>query len=276
MIELPEATVLARQVEAEFKGRHIVRGIRGNAPHKFAFYTGEPEEYARIMQGKTIGAVTVHGSCFALRLEPGYALVLGGGGERILSHASDETLPKKHHLLLEFDNGSYLSVSVQGWGSVQLVPEEKLTSGSHAGLTRVSPLDKAFTAAHVRRQFAAVPPTDPRSIKYFVITDPGVWGVGNGYLQDILFRARLHPRRRAVAVTKAEQATLHEAIRATIREAVEAAGRDTERDLYNQPGRYVRIMDSRTAGHPCPECATPIEKASYLGGSVYFCPQCQT
>ena len=56
---------------------------------------------------------------------------------------------------------------------------------------------------------------------------------------------------------------------------LELDGRDTEFDLYGCPGCYVRMMDSRTAGKPCANCQTPIEKASYLGGAVYFCPHCQ-
>jgi formamidopyrimidine-DNA glycosylase len=177
---------------------------------------------------------------------------------------------------LHFEDGSHLSVSVQGWGSVQLVREDQLATHSHAGGPRVSPLDDEFTVTYLQQPFAKVPPDDPRSIKFFVVSKPGIWGVGNGYLQDILFRAGLHPRRRVVDISAKEQRALHRAIKTTITQAVKANGRDTERDLYNQPGRYVRLLDSRVAGQPCPECATPIEKISYLGGASYFCPRCQT
>lgn len=37
----------------------------------------------------------------------------------------------------------------------------------------------------------------------------------------------------------------------------------------------MRVLDSKTVGRPCPRCGTPIEKAAYLGGAVYYCPQCQ-
>jgi len=116
---------------------------------------------------------------------------------------------------------------------------------------------------------------DPRSIKYFMISKPGILGVGNGYLQDMLFKAKIHPRRRVVQITEAEKQALYQSIRDTLQKASELGGRDTERDLYDHPGGYVRIMDNRNAGKPCPECGMPIEKASYLGGAVYFCPKCQ-
>ena len=73
-----------------------------------------------------------------------------------------------------------------------------------------------------------------------------------------------------------ERQVLYEALRRVLREAVDLGGRDSERDLYNQPGDYVRLMDSKTVGQPCPVCGAPIEKISYLGGACYLCPQCQT
>ena len=99
--------------------------------------------------------------------------------------------------------------------------------------------------------------------------------MGNGYLQDILFLAKLHPRRRAASLTGDEKQALYDAIRTVLFQAVDQDGRDTERDLYDRPGRYQRILDSRTAGQPCPECGTKIEKISFLGGASYFCPHCQ-
>jgi len=73
-----------------------------------------------------------------------------------------------------------------------------------------------------------------------------------------------------------EKRALCEAIRGTLRQAVELGGRDTERDLYDRPGRYRRILDARSVGQPCPECGTWIEKIQYLGGASYVCPRCQT
>ena len=109
-----------------------------------------------------------------------------------------------------------------------------------------------------------------------MISKPGIWGVGNGYLQDILFRAKIHPRRRAIDITEEEKRALYEAIIITLKQATALGGRDTERDLYNRPGDYRRMLDSRSAGQPCSECGTLIVKIQYLGGSSYFCPDCQT
>jgi len=270
VIELPEAVTIAKQLTAALKGKRVESAMRGNAPHKFAFYTRSPEEYASIVPGKTIGKAADWGSCILVAVEPDHFIELGGGGERIAFHQSEATVPKRHQLLLRFTDGTCLSVTVQGWGSC------KLLQASEVGPRRLSPLDATFTAKHLAAQFAELDESDSRSIKFFVISQPGVWGVGNGYLHDILFRCGIHPRRRAVQTTDAERAALYDAIRTTIATATDAGGRDTERNVHGEHGAYVPLLDRRAKGCPCPHCGTPIEAISFLGGKSYLCPTCQT
>ena len=269
MIELPEALTIAQQMNDELKGKNIEYGNRGNSPHKFAFYNRPPEEYEAILRGKTMGEATEHGSCILASVEPDHVLVLGGGGERILIHQSENTLPKKYQLLLQFRDGTYLTVTVQGWGAAQLMHQSEVSKKG------VSPLSDAFTFEYFQQLFGELKEKDPRSVKFFIISKPGIWGVGNGYLQDILFRAKIHPRRRVIDITEGERRELYEAIMVTLKHAAALGGRDTERDLYNRPGGYRRILDSRTVDHPCTECGAPIAKIQYLGGASYFCPSCQ-
>jgi formamidopyrimidine-DNA glycosylase len=100
--------------------------------------------------------------------------------------------------------------------------------------------------------------------------------MGNGCLQDILFHARLDPRRKVVDIAGDEQRALYDAIVRTLNQIVDLGGRSSEVDLYGDKGGYVRILDSNTKGTPCPECGTTIEKIQYLGGACYLCPTCQT
>jgi len=275
MIELPEAMVVARQMSQELQGKRIASCVRGNESHKFAFYSRTAEAYETILGGKVMGATTGHGSAILASVEPDYTLVLGGGGERILFHKTESALPKKHHLLLRYQDGTCLTVTVQGWGNVLLLDRSELVEHPHVGVGRVAALSEGFTFETFQGLFGGLEQGDKRSVKFFVISEPGVWGVGNGYLQDILFRARLHPKRRAVDLDEEERHALYRAIRLTLQQAVELGGRDTERDLYNRAGAYRRIMHSKSVGRPCPECGTPIEKMQYLGGACYVCPECR-
>lgn len=275
MIELPEATTIARQMNAELTGKRITDGNRGNSPHKFAFYNRPPEEYAAILPGKTLGEATVNGPLILLEAEPGYVIILGGGGERIVYHRSSASLPKKYQLFLHFNDDTYLTVTVQGWGAAYLWEADKLDQHPYLNFQKPSPLSDAFTLDYFRSLFAELKADEVCSVKYFMISKPGVLGVGNGCLQDILWQARLHPRRRAVSLSVAEQQALYVAIRTTLQKMVDGGGRDSDYDLYDKPGGYRRILHSKVVGQPCPACSTPIEKAAYLGGAVYFCPQCQ-
>ena len=275
MIELPEALVIARQMNEAIAGKTIASAMRGNTPHKFAFYTRSAEEYADILKGRRIGPARGHGGLILIPAEPEYLLAVGGGGERIALHRDEKTLPKKHQLLLHFTDGAYLTVTVQGWGAAMLFHDSEVPDHPWVGKPGVSPLSDAFTYEYFGGRFGELKENDPSSVKFFVISKPGVWGVGNGCLQDILFRARIHPRRRALDLSEDERRTLHTSIRETLGQMVALGGRDGEIDLFGQPGGYQRILSSETAGKPCPECGTPIEKIQYLGGASYFCPKCQ-
>jgi len=276
VIELPEAMTFARQMTAELAGKRIATAVQSSSPHKFAFLSGSPEAYKEILEGRTLGETTARGRYVLTQIEPGYVLVLGEGGERILVHSTEKTLPKKHQLLLQFGDGTYLTVSVQGWGAVWLLEEVEVEQHKYVGKPCVSPLSREFTFEYFDGLFDVLEEGYKKTIKYFIISEPGVCGIGNGYLQDVLFRARLSPRRRVAEISVGERQALFGAIRDTLSQAVELAGRSTERDLYNKPGGYAPVMRSKTKGTPCPACGAPIEKISYLGGSCYLCPDCQT
>jgi formamidopyrimidine-DNA glycosylase len=276
MIELPEAIVIARQMDATLKGKRIISGDRGNSPHKFAFSSGTSEEYAAIFAGQTVGGTTSHGMSILTEIGADHTLVLGCGGERIFFHTDERSLPKKHQLFLHFQDGAYLTVTISGWGNTLLLPQAEAGSHPHVQRDRITPLDDAFTWGYFQRLFSSVDEDSATSVKYFVISEPGVWGIGNGCLQDILFRAKIHPRRRVVDIVANEQRALYDAIEDTLTQMVAFGGRESERDLYGNRGEYVRILDSKTKGKPCPECGTPIEKIQYLGGACYLCPSCQT
>jgi len=276
MIEHPEAVTIAAQIDQTLAGKKVKSAIRGNAPHKWAFYSRPAEEYAAILEGEMIAGAQPSGSMILVQVESGHLLALGGGGERILYHASPDTVPAKHQMLLHFDDGTALSVKVQGWGCCRLYTPEELDQDGWYAKRSLEPTDEGFTRAYFEGRFAALKPDDARAIKYFLISEPGVWGIGNGYLQDILLTARLHPRCRAVDLSKAQRGALHQAIVAIIKRAVRLHGRTDEHDLFDATGGYERLLNAAAAGLPCPVCGeAAIVRESFLGGAIYTCPQCQ-
>ena len=100
-------------------------------------------------------------------------------------------------------------------------------------------------------------------------------GLGNGVLQDILWKAKLSPRRKLNTLSTAERLGLFTHLKQTLAEMTNLGGRDTEKDLYANPGGYAVTMSAKNNGKPCPACGNLIVKEAYLGGSVYYCKECQ-
>ena len=100
-------------------------------------------------------------------------------------------------------------------------------------------------------------------------------GLGNGVCQDILFNARISPKRKISTLSEEDIDRLFNTVKSTLEEMTRRGGRDTEKDLYGALGNYRTILSKNTYHDPCPVCGERIQKEAYLGGSIYYCPHCQ-
>lgn len=273
MIEIPEAAALARQINETVRGRRVARVEAARSPHKFAWYCGDPATYPAMMEGKPIEeAYPLNGT---LELRVGNAFLALSEGAFPAWYAPGAKLPDKHQLLLELEDGAGLVISVQMYGGVMcfyaggnqnpyyLVVREK-----------PSPLTESFDRDHFDK-VTAPPEVQKLSAKAALATDQRIPGLGNGSLQDILWVAKVHPRRLLSSLSQAELDALFASIKTTLKVMAEQGGRDTEKDLFGRPGGYATRCSKHTLGKPCPACGALIEKAAYMGGSIYFCPNCQ-
>lgn len=273
MIEYPEAFTLARQMAKELSGKKIVSCIRGNSPHKFSFYNLDKEDYEKTAIGRTIGNTSNKQSFIMTELGEHLFLALGEGGEKIRLHGKDEELPKKYQLLLGFDDGRHLSVAVSGWGMVSLFTSKEIEKHTYLSKYKIDALSETFTFSNLK---AMVEKQEKNpSIKYFLVSEPGISGIGNGMCQEILFEARLHAKTKIKTLTDEDISRLRAATFGIIEKACELGGRDTETDLYGNHGGFISVMNAKNLGAPCPNCGTPIERIAWLGGNCYFCPSCQ-
>jgi formamidopyrimidine-DNA glycosylase len=275
MIELPEVVTIARQMDTELRGKEIVEATRGATPHKFAWYSGTQEEYNNWLIGKKVGEAQARGGYIVAAVEPDYALLFGDMGGRLLYQREVKDAPAKHQLLLRFADDSCFTVTIQMWGFIQVMKMSEVAQHKYAHRMGLTPLEDAFTYEHFQKLLADPEELEKKSVKYFMISRPGIPGVGNGVLHDILFRAKLHPRHRILDLTEEQKRAFYQATRETLKQMTEQGGRDIERDLYGNPGGYQTILNSAAKDLPCPVCGALIEKIQYLGGAAYFCPKCQ-
>ncbi len=275
MFELPEFQTLAKQIGKELTHKEIQSGHLGNVTHRFVWYNRTPAEFATLTHGRLIGNAHARGKWLFVALEPGYVLVLGECGGKVLYHPASAPRPKKYHLLLEFTDGTALSATTQMWGAMELYAQGEEQNRQYIREMRATPVDPAFTQEYFDALLKQLASDKKYSAKALLTQDQLIPGLGNAIAQDILFRAGLHPRQPIDQLTRAQSRKLYQAIYKTVAEVIQKGGRSDEVDLYNQPGGYDRILSKDTAGHPCPRCGTTIEKIQYLGGACYYCPQCQ-
>jgi formamidopyrimidine-DNA glycosylase len=276
MFELPEIIHLAEQLRGTIVGRRVVRVEVATPCPKFLFLSPDRPAFQSALVERCIEDVTPRGRWIFCGLDDGRTLLFGEFGGRLLFHPTGSPVPAKRHWIAEFDDGARLSLAIQMWGFLGVLRQEEIASHPYAGTLAFTPLDVEFTEAAFFERLDRHAAGENKPIKAFLTHSPNVAGVGNGYLQDILFRAGLSPKRKISSLSRDERHALHAALRQTLAEAVKLGGRDIERDLFDRPGRYVPLLDGRAVGRPCPTCGTPIAKIQYLGGSCYLCPKCQT
>jgi formamidopyrimidine-DNA glycosylase len=201
--------------------------------------------------------------------------VFGECGGKILLHESSSVLPKKYHLSLRFNDGTALSATTQMWGAMELYEKGKELERQYIRGMRTTPTEPEFSSTYLSALMKEAIANGNKTVKAILTQDQMIPGLGNAIAQDIMFKAKLHPKQPLEALQRNHVENLHQAILKTLKEAIRLGGRNDEFDLYGNRGRYVRLMDNKAAGHPCPECGTRIEKTSYLGGACYFCPSCQ-
>lgn len=273
MLELPEAAVMAKQISAELKGKTIVNVYANSSPHKFAWFHGDPLEYGALLRGKTIEGAAPHGGM--VEIKGGEARLVFGDGVNLRYFPAGEKLPAKHQLRVEFADACSLVGSVQMYGGLWAFLKGEFDNPYYSvAREKPSPLGEKFDHAYFELLLAGEK-LEVLSAKAFLATAQRIPGLGNGVLQDILWNARVHPKRKMADLSASELRAIFDSVKACLAAMAAGGGRDTERDLYGCPGGYRTVLSKNTLGQPCPACGTPVKKEAYMGGSIYFCPQCQ-
>lgn len=272
MIELPESHVLAQQMEEALAGKRIQSVKAGHSPHRFAFYQGDPVAYPLLMEGLVVDGAYAAGGWVTLRM--GNVRLAFNDGVNIRLLAPGQKAPAKYQMHIQFADQSSLFCSVQMYGALLAFREGELDNLYYLGsLEKPSPYEAAFDRAYFKSLRSGCKPS--MSVKAFLATEQRIPGLGNGVLQDILFQARVHPKSKLSALTGADWDRLFESVKTTLRAMRDAGGRDTEKDLYGQAGGYRTILSRNTLAYPCLVCGGPLRRQAYLGGNIYFCPNCQ-
>lgn len=272
MLEIPESNTIAKQVNQAIKGKRITKVCAGQSPHGFAFYTGDPAEYPGLLAGRAVTSACAAAGQVEIKIEENILLFGDGANVRYLEPGAK--LPKKHQLHLLLEDGSSLICTIQMYGGIWAFAEGTNDNPYYlVTKEKPSPLSDEFSEEYFDRLVSIT--KSSLSVKALLAAEQRIPGLGNGCLQDILFFAGLNPKTKLSDLNDQRIEMLYHAVKDTLKKMTQQGGRDTEKDLYGNPGGYRTAMSKKTAKQPCPSCGWEIVRQAYMGGNVYFCPVCQ-
>lgn len=272
MIELPEALARAGELDKTIRGKVVDKVYPPSSTHKFCFFHGDASNYDSMMQGRTVTGAEGFGIFAEIKFDKGTRLCFNDGvNARIINPG--QPAPQKYQLRVDFTDGCILAFTVAMYGCISCFRDMYDNEYYIKSRENISPLDPRFNMEYFEEMIHSVKPS--MSAKAFLATEQRIPGLGNGVLQDILFNAGLHPKRKISTIEEKEKQRIFDSMKEVLAKMVRLGGRDTEKDIWGNPGGYRTILSKKTYKHGCPDCGGEIVKTSYLGGSVYYCPFCQ-
>jgi formamidopyrimidine-DNA glycosylase len=278
MPELPEVETVMRGLQERLQGRVILRARVHRADLRWPL----PPSLAARLTGARVLGFRRRAKYILMRLEGGESVLLhlGMSGRIIIGRAQPNLMPPHEHVTLETDDDWRVAfIDPRRFGSIDLFAtadedRHKLLAGLGP-----EPLDDDFTASVLSAALRG----RNTPIKAALLDQRTVAGLGNIYVCEALFRARISPRRLASSVAGARAARLVPEIKATLGEAI-AAGGSSLRDYVQPDGELGYFQHAwKVYGHegePCERCpGTPacagIGRIVQSGRSTFYCPRTQ-
>src|SRR5215204_743462 len=271
MPELPEVETIKEDLRRLVVGSKIER-----AEVLDASLVEQPstEEFAGRLEGVVIAGARRRAKHLIVELDSGDALVfqLKIGGQLLLVPPVGEPQTAQR-LVLHLDGARRLFLRDEtGFTRARLLDagelEERLSS------LGPEPLEEEFEWNYLPREIGS----RRAQIKPLLLDQKIVSGIGNIYVDEILYDARLHPRRKANTLSEGEWKALYDAIRSNLAAGVKHRGTTVRlfRDVLDRLGEHqnhLRIFEKH--GQPCPGCEGEVVREKVSGRPSHFCPECQ-
>lgn len=272
MPELPEVETVRRRLEPVLTGRrfdHVeIADARLVRPY-------EPSAVAAELEGERVASVERRGKYLIVRFESDRVLLVHLRMTGSLRHSTNGLDDDPHRrALVRLDDGSDLAYrDVRRFGT-WLVVEPGELDAYFAPRLGEEPLDALFTAARLGRLLE----NRRAPVKAALLDQRTLAGMGNIYVDEALWRAKIHPLRPAESLDRKELARLHRAVRASLEQGLARQG-STLRDYRLPDGESGSMQHEFKVygrdGEPCDRCGTPIAKIRVAGRGTWFCPTCQ-
>ncbi len=271
MPELPEVETTMRGLAPFVVGQRLAlaRAYRPNL--RFAI----PQDFQQAMQGQVVERLERRAKYLLWHLSNRRVMLMHLGMSGRLRINPNEPLAKHDHLQWQTQAGDDIRFhDPRRFGFVDLFDLEN--QERHPSLAKLGPepLGPDFTA----RGLASALSGRKAPIKSLLLDQRIVAGLGNIYVCEALFMARIHPSRSGAGLTNKDCQALWAALREVLERAI-AAGGSSLRDFRQVDGNLGYFAHQWQVygreDQPCPRCQTPVERLQQSGRSSFLCPACQ-
>jgi len=269
-VELPELAILSQQMTKEIVGKRISQVEVANPKCLNMPF----DQFQKAVAGKTIKSVESRGKWLFIKLGSDYVLLFNPGmGADVIHFKPDSRLPEKYQTKFTLEDRTGFTIRAWWFCYLHLMHANELDRHKLTARLGITPLDKRFTIDYFRQLLN----NKRGSIKTFLLDQKNIAGIGNVYIQDMLFNAKLHPNRVVSSLTNAEIETLHKSIKSVLNESIKMGGLAYEKDFYGKKGDYGsdQFKIAYKPEKPCPVCQTTIQKIKTGSTSSFICPNCQ-
>ena len=272
MAELPEITKLAGQMKETLCGKTIktidlLQEKCVNIP---------PDVFQKRTANAKITNVYHKGKWIITSLDNGEHILLSlGMGADILyfEKKNKAELPEKYQAKVLFADGSGYTIRFWWFGKFLLVSESDLASEPNTKNIAIDPFDERFTLEY----FSSLLKGKKTQIKAFLMDQKNVGGIGNMYMHDILFKARLHPQKKISDMNEKDIKLLYSSIKDVLNLSREKGSLAYESDFFGKKGGFA--VDDFLVGYKengkCPVCGEGIVSIKTGNTSTFICPACQ-
>ncbi|KAA9031717.1 DNA-formamidopyrimidine glycosylase [Niallia endozanthoxylica] len=273
MPELPEVETIRRTLLQLIMGKKI-QAVSVYWP-KIIKQPDEVEQFSDALIGQTIQDIGRRGK-FLVFYTDIYALVshLRMEGRYTLAQ-SEEAVDKHTHVIFHFIDGTELRYrDVRKFGTMHLFRKGEEFLSLPLSQLGPEPLEDTFDLIEFKNKLAS----KKRNIKSVLLDQTVLVGLGNIYVDEALFKARIHPERMAQSLSDEETNVLYRSIIETLSEAVKKGG-STVRTYVNSQGEMGMFQLEHNVygrkGEDCKVCGSELIKTVVGGRGTVFCPSCQ-
>ena len=271
MPELPEVETVRRGLEKLILGKKI-SNIEIRYPKMIKT---DLNQFQKELPGQVIQSMGRRGKYLLFNLRD-KVLISHLRMEGKYFYYPDEIPERKHaHILVHFEDGTTLVYEdVRKFGTMELLAPELLDSYFISKKLGPEPTDQDFDLG----RFKLALKKSKKPIKSHLLDQTLVAGLGNIYVDEVLWRAKVHPSRHSNSLTAKEARKVHDETIKVLGQAVEKGG-STIRSYTNAFGEdgtmqeFHQVYDK--AGQACSRCGSIIEKIQLGGRGTHFCPKCQ-